>query len=102
MRSHYDLQAELSKIENVKQVYWDPPESLKLEYPCIVVSQSNVFKRFANNGRYIRIPGYDVMVIDPDTDSEIYLEVLNRFKYCDEKVPFEADGLSHWPLLIYY
>ena len=41
MASRLNLQDKLEEVLGSKQVYFQPPESLKLKYPCIVYSRSN-------------------------------------------------------------
>ena len=75
-------------------VYFQPPENVKLNYPCIIYSRDNVETKFADNEPYDSIKRYMVTVIDRDPDSSIPDEVaklpmssFNRF--------YPANGLNH-------
>ena len=48
MKTRLELDEELVKILGSKNVYFQPPESLKLNYPAIVYSLSNISNRIYN------------------------------------------------------
>lgn len=54
-----------------KKAYFQPPENVKMEYPCIVYSRDFVKTEYANNGPYKHKTRYQVTIIDSDPDSEI-------------------------------
>lgn len=75
-------------------VYFQPPENVKMEYPCIVYSRDYRETKFADNEPYNSMKRYLVMVIDRDPDSdipdkvaELPMSTFNRF--------YPADGLNH-------
>ena len=78
MGRRLDLHEELVSILGTNQVYYQPPESIKLKYPAIVYSRANIKNDFANNGVYIQKTSYRVTVIDANPDSVI-VEKLSKF-----------------------
>lgn len=75
-------------------VYFQPPENVKLQYPCIVYNRDYVETKFADNEPFSLTKRYMVTVIDRDPDSDIPDKVaglpmttFNRW--------FAADGLNH-------
>lgn len=87
-----DLQAILETI--TEKVYFQPPENVRLEYPCIVYSRDYADTKFADNNPYSHVKRYMVTVIDRDPDSDLPDKVaalpssiFNRF--------YTADGLNH-------
>lgn len=75
-------------------VYFQPPENVRLEYPCIIYKRDFAETEFADNKPYNHTVRYMVMVIDRDPDSdippkvaELPMSVFNRF--------YTADGLNH-------
>lgn len=70
-RPRTELQSILEETLGSRNVYFQPPESLKLKYPCIVYSLASMPNKFADNEGYIRYNQYQVTVIDEDPDSEI-------------------------------
>lgn len=86
----------------VTRVYFQPPESIKMEYPCIKYSRTGVNIQRANNGIYTTANRYEVTIIDYDSDSEIPDQVLNRFQMCSFDRSYSADNLYHTVLTLYY
>lgn len=101
MNSWEGLRDILSAISGVRKVYFQPPENVKLEYPCIIFERNNGKRFDANNKLYNYRKSYSVLVIDKEPDSIIPDEVL--------KIPFSSfnrfyvsDNLNHWSYTIYY
>lgn len=96
-----ELDAILRNIPGVKKVYFQPPESIKLEYPCIIYHLQNVNTVYANDDPYKNMDAYSLMIIDYDPDSSIRFEIEKlRFTRFDRF--FTVANLNHWNYLIYY
>ena len=80
MGSRLDLQTRLESIPGVRKVYFQPPESIKIDYPCIIYERSRINTKFADNLHYIDKTGYTVTVIDRNPDSAIPAYV-GQFEY---------------------
>lgn len=102
MASRLELHEELCIVLGSRNVYFSPPESLKLNYPCIVYRLSDVDTRNANNQTYKRIRRYELTVIDRDPDSTIFESVLDHFEMCSFDRNFKSDNLDHNTLNLYY
>ena len=102
MASRLELHEELCEILGTKNVYFQPPESVKMNYPCIVYSRSGIDSKRANNGIYNSTNQYDVTVIDYDPDSEIPDKLLKHFQMCRFSRAFTSDNLNHTALTLYY
>lgn len=102
MASRLDLHEELCEILGTRNVYFQPPESVKLIYPCIVYSMSGVFKLNANNRLYKSRNSYEVIVIDHDPDTDIFDLILEHFPMCRFDRSYVADNLNHYALTLYY
>lgn len=101
MHDRLALHEILCDILGSRNVYFQPPESLKMNYPAIVYSRSNIANRFANNRVYSSENQYEVVVIDKDPDSTIP-ERLNRFHAARFVRHYTADQLNHDVFSIYY
>lgn len=101
MASRLELQAKLEELLGVKHVYYQPPETLKLEYPAIVYSKSRIDKRTANDSLYSLDRRYDLTVIDTRPDNPI-IEKLLALPYCSYDRSYKSDNLNHDVLSIYY
>ena len=91
-----------TKGQEVSRVYFQPPESINMEYECIKYSRIGVNVRRANNGVYATYNRYEVVVIDYDPDSAIPDKILTRFPMCSFDRTYVADNLYHTTLTLYY
>lgn len=98
-RSRLDLQKILESI--VPNVYFQPPESFRMKYPCIVYEKSDEFKRFADNKQYLKMNAYDVTVITKDPDSPIP-DRIGDLEYSVFSRSFVSDNLHHYVYRLYY
>lgn len=87
-----DLQALLEGFTD--HVYFQPPENVQMEYPCIVYHRDFAEAEFADNGPYRRTLRYMVTIIDRDPDSEIPAMVAD-LPMCTFNRFFTADKLNH-------
>ena len=69
MAPRLDLQEVLLQI--TPHVYFQPPASLEMQYPCIVYEMDNARTEFAGNKPYMYAKRYQVTAIDRDPDSLI-------------------------------
>lgn len=102
MASRLELHEELCTILGNRNVYFQPPESVKMKYPCIRYSLSNVNHQHANNSIYKNTKQYEIIVIDDDPDSRIWEEILAHFRMCSFDRSYTSDNLNHNALKLYY
>lgn len=84
-----------------KNVYFQPPESVKMKYPCIVYHRATGDTQFANNIPYLRRPLYDITVIDLDPDSPIIDAFWKAFPLARFNRHFTYDNLNHDSFMLY-
>ncbi len=101
MASRLNLQKDLETILGSRNVYFQPPESVKIKYPCIVYDETRGQAFHANDYMYVHRRAYDVTVIDKNPDSEIPDKIRYSFARCDAGGPYKADNLNHWKFTIY-
>lgn len=90
----------LCEVLGSRNVYFQPPENLKMSYPAIVYSRDDLENTSANNSAYIRKTEYMVTLIDRDPDSEI-LDSLRCLPYCRFDRHYTSDNLNHDVFTIY-
>lgn len=95
------LQTELEEILRNRNVYFQPPESVKINYPAIVYSLGRIDKRHANDGTYKLLTAYDVTLIDKNPDTE-FLAPMLALPYCSFARYYRADNLNHWVFTLYH
>jgi hypothetical protein len=70
MGNRVQLQTLLEELIGSRNVYFQPPENVKLSYPCIIYSRGNIGKtQFADDIPYLHKTRYMVIVIDANPDS---------------------------------
>jgi len=87
-----DLHAIL--LDLCANVYFQPPNGTKIQYPCIVYKRDFADTAFANNGPYRSMKRYQVIVIDRDPDSAIPDQVA-QLQLCTFNRFYTADNLNH-------
>ena len=99
----YLLHEELVAIlgDGTRHVYFQPPENVKMTYPCIVYERHNINNIHANNGVYLQGCRYRVIVIDKNPDSAI-VERMSLFKTAKHSNHYVSDGLNHDTFEIIY
>lgn len=95
------LHAELCEILGSNNVYFQPPETIKMVYPCIVYSRQNIQTRYADDKPYNINKSYQLTVIDRDPDSRI-IDKLLALPMCSHNSHFVVDNLNHDTFTIYY
>lgn len=100
-RSRLELHEVLAVILGSRCVYYQPPESIKLKYPCILYELSDIWADRANDDIYRKLKQYTITVIDKDPDSELP-DRVNDLKYCEMDRFYVADNLNHWVFTLYF
>lgn len=100
MRDRLDLH-KLFKELGIKNVYFQPPETLKMQYPCIRYKLNDISARHANDLPYQQTRAYEVTYIDEDPDNEMY-EKISRLPMCRLYRQYVSDGLNCYVYTIYY
>lgn len=101
MGNRLGLQALFEKLLGSRNVYYQPPASVKLNYPAIVYSRDDIDNVFANNRVYMQTTAYMVTVIDKNPDSEIVKKV-SCLPMCNFERHYTSDNLNHDVFTLYY
>lgn len=101
MASRPNLQTVLEDILGSRNVYYQPPESIKMKYPAIVYSRKNIDNLHADNSVYKQSNAYELTVIDKNPDSEI-VEKISRLSTCKFDRHYKSDNLNHDVFTLYY
>lgn len=96
-----DLGELLREKTGIPNVYFNPPESIKMHYPCIVYNRDDIEPLYADNSTYGLNYRYELTVIDQDPDS-VYVERVALLPQCRFSRHFVSDNLNHDIFLIYY
>lgn len=101
MATRVDLQNALEELLGSRNVYYQPPESLKMNYPAIVYARKTIDNSYANNSVYKQNYAYEITVIDENPDSEIVNKV-SKLPTCRFDRHFKSDNLNHDVFTLYY
>lgn len=101
MADRLEFQAILEEILGSRNVYFQPPASVRLKYPAIVYKRTSIDNLPADNLVYKQDTCYEVVVIDPDPDSRIVYDI-SKFPKCRHINHFVEDNLNHDAFRIYY
>ena len=96
-----ELHEELVKFLGSNNVYFRPPESKKINYPCIIYDVRAGDSQFADNRTYIFHRIYDVQIIHKEADTDL----IERFAYTFPKSKFDrsfkVNNLNHENFVLY-
>lgn len=101
MDRRLQLQNLLMSILGSNNVYFQPPASVRLEYPCIVYTRKNIDQIKADNIDYVRHTQYTVTLIGQNPESDIVDKILD-IPYCRYDRFFASNGLNHDVFSLYY
>lgn len=99
MVQRLELQSLLEEIS--ENVYFQPPENVKMQYPCIVYKRSVAETRFGDNVPLLNWMRYEVTIIDRDPDSAL-LDPVKDLPMCIFNRHFVAQDLNHDVFNLYW
>ena len=101
MRPRAELHEILCNVLGSRNIYFQPPETIKLKYPAIVYSRDNIRNYHADNDVYNQMIVYQLMIIDKNPDSNI-VQNISKLPLCQFNRHYVADNLNHDIFLIYF
>lgn len=101
MAKRIELQAILEEILGSSNAYFQPPASVKMKYPAIVYKRKSINADHANDSIYRQLPEYELILIDPNPDSEFVDKIL-QLPFCRYDRHYVADNLNHDVFSIHY
>ena len=100
MSNRNELHAKLCELLGSSHVYFQPPENVKLIFPCIIYNLDQFYKRHANGFGYHIRDRYAVTLVSKDPDCPLVREI-ERLPLCSFSRFYTADNLNHWAYEIY-
>lgn len=103
MATRLELSDELHKLLGSKNVYFQPPESLKMKYPAFIYDYGKPVIDRADNTVYNVTNQYSLMYVSPKLDMDFVISVVKHFRMCSlDRAPYAVDGLYHAVFTLYY
>jgi hypothetical protein len=94
MAPRLELQQIFESILGQSNVYFQPPNNVQMQYPCIVYERDFADTKFADDEPYSYTQRYQVIVVARDPDSPIPLQIAN-LPMCRYERFYTADNLNH-------
>jgi hypothetical protein len=94
MAQRLELQSLLLDILGTEHVYFQPPPTIIMEYPCIVYQRDYVQINYADDYPYKHRKRYLITIIDRNPDSDIPDKVA-QLQMCVFDRFYTADNLNH-------
>ena len=101
MTSRLELQSKLEELLGSRNVYYQPPENLKMNYPAIVYSKTSPDIKRANDQIYLQKNRYEIIVISKSPDNPV-IDKLIGLQYCSYDRNYVSDNLHHDVFTLYY
>ena len=101
MADRLELHSVLQELLGSSNVYYQPPESITMQYDAIRYSKKTVDSKYANDRKYSMIDCYEIIVISRLPDNPVIKKLLS-LPYCSYDRHYVADNLHHDVLTIYW
>lgn len=102
MATRMELNTKFKEILGNSNVYFQPPESVKLKYDCIVYKDAKPHVNRANNHLYILCHKYQATYMTSNPTSPIVDKMLEEFPMIERVNDFVSDGLYHYVYELYF
>ncbi len=101
MKPRTSLQTFLETFLGSRNVYFQPPESVKMSYPAIVYALADIQNLPADNAVYRQYTAYQITIIDKDPDSQ-FVRRMALVPMCRFERFYTSDNLNHFVYMLYY
>lgn len=91
----------LKTILGNNNTYYQPPENIKLHYPCAIYNLDGINSRHADDKVYLAHKRYIVTFITEDPDNNYFDLMTEQFRMVRFDRRFISDGLYHDIYTIY-
>ncbi len=102
MGRRLELHDELVALLGSNNVYFQPPESVRINYPCIIYKLRSGDTKFADNNPYKFDKAYDLTYISKSPNNEMVDRIAMRFPMSRFDRFFTAENLNHYNFVLYF
>lgn len=89
------LHRKLLDVLGSDHVYFDPPENVKMVYPCIRYTRRTGDAKYADDIAYHYVQSYDVVYISKNPDDGMVEKMMNSFPRIRYDRHWTAENLHH-------
>lgn len=101
MSRRLELQALLNDILGSSNVYFQPPSTLKMSYPCIVYELMGYEIDHANNKKFIVRQHWKITCISKNPEDPVPNEIM-KLPFSSFDRSYTMDNLNHSILLLHF
>lgn len=94
------IQTILETVLGSSNVYYQPPENIKLKFPCIIYSLADIRTRYADNYPYTSKRMYEIRLIHKNPDNDIVDKILD-LPTCKFDRSYPYDNMHYFVFTIY-
>lgn len=94
------LQILLEELLESRNVYFQPPSNLRMNYPCIVYELSRIQNQYADDLKYLKKVGFSVKFITRKPDDNMVLK-LDNLPFTYFETHYIVDNLHHYQYTMY-
>lgn len=96
------LQEKLESIIGNTNVYFQPPASIKLTYPCVIYSIGSGDVKHADDKAYRYTHNYEIIFIFKRPTLAIIDQMMEEFQMCKLSRAYSSDNLNHYVFSLYF
>ena len=98
------LRDELYSLDISNNVYYNPPTSIRMSYPCFRFAENNTYTIRADNVAYLNHRRWVITYITTDEEEveTVINRMLNHFMMCNNETVYKADNLIHIVFNLYF
>lgn len=101
MRTPIELGNLIHDALGIEHIYFQPPETVKLKYPCAIYHLNRYKQQHADDISYLNYKSYLITIVDKDPESDIPDKLL-KLPMCTFDRYYTSDMLNHWVFSIYF
>lgn len=101
MQRRLDLHEILCNLLGTRYVYFQPPASIYMKFPCIIYSLDRVNIDHADNLGYLKRDRYEIIYVDRNVDSPIP-DMIGELESASFNRYYIADNLNHFVYQLYF
>lgn len=102
MDRRVELHKKLVGLIGNNNVYFQPPASVQLVYPCIIYSMGNGSVKRADDRVYSYTNSYEIIFIYRKQNNAILDKMLTSFDMCSVSRVYVVDNLYHYAFTLYF
>lgn len=102
MADRLELHEKLKELIGNDNVYFQPPASVQLSYPCVIYSIGSGDAKYANNQLYNYTNKYELLFIFKRPTIDVIEKVMRELPKCRIDRVYVTDNLNHYAFNLFY